>query len=228
MHTTRTRPSHGVLTAGAAALALLAAGCSQPTTGARTDGCRADGHWSEREQAAWLRTAVAFRGTADGADPAYEHASVVVRAQHPGDAGPLCRPLAVQVEFWSLTATTTGTRMSSVMRHRLDTDGSGTHSVRFPTGLPTGRDGVCAGVLVAAYAGAPLTGEELPGQIPDLAAAGDADVRFGTERVGAYRLFPPPDPAGCATDRRTVGPSPTGSAPSPSPSGSTAWDVFHP
>ncbi|MFJ8109141.1 hypothetical protein [Streptomyces sp. NPDC096132] len=223
-HQNRTRLRHGALTACAAALALLATGCTKASAGAQTGGCHADGHWSEREQTAWLRTAVDFRGTADGADPSYEDASVVVRAPRTDDARPLCRPLAVQVQFWTLTATTTGTRTSSVMRYRLDVEGSRTRTVGFPGGLPTAPDGACVAVLVAVYTGDPLTGEELPRTTSDLAGAGDADVRFGTERIAAYRLLPPPDPARCATDPRTTSPSPT----SPPPSGSTAWDAFHP
>ncbi|MFI7504770.1 hypothetical protein ACIBVL_41130 [Streptomyces sp. NPDC049687] len=219
MHSTQTRLRHGALTACAAALALLAAGCSQASAGARTGGCRADGDWSGREQAAWLRTAVVFRGTGDGADPSYEGASVVVRAPRTGDVRVLCRPLAVQTQFWTLTATARGTEMSSVMRYRLSTDGSRTRTVSFPTGLPAGADGACAGVLVAVYAGAPLSTGELPRRTPDPATAADADVRFRTERVAVHRLLPPRDPAAC---------DPGGSAPSPSPSRSTEWDARHP
>ncbi|UUU26578.1 hypothetical protein [Streptomyces sp. DSM 40750] len=218
MHSTQTRLRHGALTACAAALALLAAGCSQASAGTQADGCRDNGHWSQRERAAWLRTSVQFRGTADGADSSYESASVVVRAQHSGAGRALCRRLAVQVEFWTLTATTTGTDMSSVMRYRLSTDGSRTRAVGFPTGLPTGREGACTRVLVAAYAGAPLDDRELP-RTADVATAEDTDVRFGTERIGAYRLLPPDDSAPCDPDR----PIPT-----PSPTGSTVWDINHP
>lgn len=219
MHSTKTRFRQGALTACAAALALLAAGCSKASAGAQPGGCRADGHWSGRQQAAWLRTEVAFRGTADGAGPSYEGASVVVRTQHAGDVRVLCQPLAVQVEFWTLTATTTGTEMSFVMRYRLSTDASRSRTVGFPAGLPTGQDGTCTRVLVAAYAGAPLTDGQLPRTTRDLAAAGDSDVRFGTERIGAYRLLPPQDPAQCDAHR---------SAPSPAPTRSTAWDIYHP
>lgn len=219
MHSTQTRLRHGALTACAAALTLLAAGCSQAAAGAQAGGCRDNGHWTQRERAAWLRTAVAFRGTADGADSSYESASVVVRARPSGGVRVLCRPLSVQVEFWTLTPTTTGTQMWSVMRYRLSTDGSRTRTVGFPTGLPTGRDGACARVLVAAYAGVPLTDRELPRNTPDLSTAEDADVRFGTERIGAYRLLPPHGSARCDPDRP---------APSPSPTGSTVWDINHP
>ncbi|MET7651916.1 hypothetical protein [Streptomyces sp. NPDC005486] len=219
MHSTPTRLRHGALTAGAAVLALLAAGCSKASAGAQAGGCRADENWSPTEQAAWLRTAVDFRGTADGTDPSYEGASVVVRAQLTGDVRPLCQPLAVQVEFWTLTATAAGTEMSSVMRHQLSTNGSTTRTVGFPADLPTSQDITCTRVLVAAYSGPPLTDGELPSAPGDLAATGDTEVRFGTERIGAYRLFPAQDPARCDADRAT---------PSPSPTGSTAWDVHHP
>ncbi|MER5226673.1 hypothetical protein [Streptomyces flaveus] len=223
MHSTQTRLRHGALTACAAALALLAAGCSKASADARAGDCRDDGHWSGREQAAWLRTAVAFRGTADGAGPSYEGASVVVRAQHTGGGRVLCQPLGVQVEFWTLSARTTGTETrtetSSVMRYGLSTDGSRTRTVGFPRGLPAGQDGICTRVLVAAYAGAPLSGPELPWTTQDLAIAGDMDVRFGTERIGAHRLLPPQDPTACTTDRPTADPSPTRS---------TTWDIYHP
>ncbi|WP_033327605.1 hypothetical protein [Streptomyces yerevanensis] len=223
MHSTQTRLRHGALTACAAALALLAAGCSKASADAQAGDCRDDGHWSGREQAAWLRTAVAFRGTADGAGPSYEDASVVVRAQHAGDVRVLCQPLGVHVEFWTLSARTTGTETgtetSSVMRYGLSTDGSRTRTVGFPRGLPAGQDGICTRVLVAAYAGAPLSGPELPWTTRDLAIAGDMDVRFGTERIGAHRLLPPQDPTACTTNRPTADPSPTRS---------TTWDIYHP
>jgi hypothetical protein len=219
MHSTQTRFRHGALTAGAAVLALLAVGCAKASAGAQAGGCRDDGDWSGRQQAAWLRTAIAFHGTTDGAGPSYEKASVVVRPPRTGDVRVLCQPFAVQVEFWTLTATTTGTEMSFVMRYALSTDGSRTRTVAFPAGLPTGPDGTCTRVLVAAYAGTPLAGAELPRATGDLATAGDADVRFGTERIGAYRLLPAQGSAQCDADRST---------PSPSPTGSTSWDIYHP
>ncbi|MFE9646279.1 hypothetical protein ACFYO0_19675 [Streptomyces sp. NPDC006365] len=223
MHSTQTRLRHGALTACAAALVLLAAGCSKASAEAQAGDCRDDGHWSGREQAAWLRTAVAFRGTADGAGPSYEDASVVVRAQPKGDVRVLCQPLRVRVEFWTLSAratgTETGTVTSSVMRYELSADGSRTRIVEFPRDLPAGQDGICTRVLVAAYAGAPLSDRELPWTTRDLAIAEDVDVRFGTDRVGAHRLLPPQDPTACTTHRPTADPSPTRS---------TIWDIYHP
>ncbi|MFG2028787.1 hypothetical protein [Streptomyces sp. NPDC048825] len=227
MHSTQTRLRHGALTACAAALALLAAGCSKVSAEAQAGGCRDDGQWSGREQAAWLRTAVAFRGTADGAGPSYEDASVVLRAQHTGDVRVLCQPLDVHVEFWTLSARTTETKTetgtetetSSVMRYGLSADGSRTRTVGFPRGLPAGQDGICTRVLVAAYAGAPLSDRELPWMTRDLAIARDMDVRFGTDRIGTHRLLPPQDPTACTTDRPTADPSPTRS---------TTWDIYHP
>ncbi|MER5433528.1 hypothetical protein [Streptomyces sp. NPDC002588] len=214
MHNTRTRLRPGALTACAAALALFTAGCSKASPDAQTGGCRADGHWSGREQAGWLRSAVTFSGTAGGTDPSYEDASVTVRTPRTGDARPLCEPLAVQVEFWTLTTTTAGTETSSVMRYRLATDGGRTRTVGFPSGLPAGREAACVGVLVAVYAGAPLTGAELPRSSPD------GDVRFATGRIGAYRLLGPREPAAdCAADRPAASASPTGSG---------KWDVHHP
>jgi hypothetical protein len=219
MHTTRTRFRHGALTAGAAVLVLLAVGCSKASAGAQTGGCRDDGDWSGRQQAAWLRASVTLHGAADVAGPSYEKASVVVRPPSTGDIRVLCRPIAVQVEFWTLTATTTGTERSSVMRYGLSTDGSRTRTVPFPAVLSAGQDGTCARVLVAAYAGAPLAQDELPRTTRGLSGADDADVRFGTERIGAYRLLPAGDSARCDADR---------SSPNPSPTGSTGWDIYHP
>ncbi|MEU6256767.1 hypothetical protein [Streptomyces sp. NPDC047043] len=217
MHSTKTRPRRAAMTACAAALALLAAGCSKASAGAQTGGCRDDGHWTGRQQAAWLRTAVTIRGTVDGSS--YTDASVVVRPPRTGDVRVLCQPLAVQVEFWTVTATTTGTEMSSVMRYRLSSDGSRTRTVGFPAGLPGGQDGTCTRVLVAAYAGAPLTDRQLPRLAGDLSTADDAAVRFATERIGVHRLLPALDSAQCDADRRT---------PSPARTGSTDWDIYHP
>lgn len=61
MHSIPIRRRHRALAASAAVLALLAAGCSKASAGARAGGCRADAHWPEREQTARLRTAVTFR-----------------------------------------------------------------------------------------------------------------------------------------------------------------------
>ncbi|MFJ1967159.1 hypothetical protein ACIO93_00645 [Streptomyces sp. NPDC087903] len=219
MHSTQPRLRHGALTAGAAVLALLAVGCSKASAGAQTGGCREDGRWSGRQQAAWLRTAVAFHGAYDGAGPSYEKASVVVRPPRTGDVRVLCRSLAVQIEFWTLTATATGTERSFVMRYRLSADGSRTRTVGFPARLPTGQDRTCTRVLVAVYAGAPLTEGELPRTTQGLSGADDTDVRFGTERIGAHRLLPGRNSAQCAPDRWT---------PSPSPTVSTGWDIYHP
>ncbi|MCX5062786.1 MULTISPECIES: hypothetical protein [unclassified Streptomyces] len=219
MHSTQTRLRHGALAASAAVLALLAAGCSKASAGAQAGGCRADVHWPEREQTAWLRTAVTFRDTADGDNASYEKASVVIGAQPTGDVRPLCRPLAVQVEFWTLTATAAGSEMSFVMRYQLSTDGSRTRTVGFPVGLPTVRDVTCTRVLVAAYPGPPLTDGEQPRTTRDPAATGDTGVRFGTKRIGAYRLLPARGPAQCDADRST---------PSPSPTGTTGWNIYHP
>lgn len=52
----------------------------------------------------------------------------------------------------------------------------------------------------------------------DLATAGDADVRFGTARIGVHRLLPAQGPA-CDAGRST---------PSPSPTAPTGWDIYHP
>jgi hypothetical protein len=218
MPSTHTHLRHAALTACAAVLALLTAGCSKASAGTQTGGCRQDGDWSGREQAAWLRNAVTFRGTGEGG-PSYEHASVVVRPPRTGDVRVLCRPLAVQVEFWTLTATPAGTELSSVMRYRLSTDGSRTRTVGFPSALPAGGDGTCTRVLVAAYVGAPLTSGQLPRMTRNLTAESDPEVRFRTDRVGAYRLLPEQDPARCGTGL------PGASA---SPSGATDWDIYHP
>ncbi|MEU9324513.1 hypothetical protein AB0D91_11990 [Streptomyces canus] len=218
MHSTQTRFRHAVLTAGAAVLALLATGCWNASAGAQTGGCRDAGDWSGPEQAAWLRTAVAFHATTDGTDPSYAKASVVVRGPRTGDVRVLCRPLAVQVEFWTLTATTTRPEMSFVLRYRLSADGGRTRTVAFPAGLPTGREGTCVRVLVAAYVGSPLAGGELPRMTGDLDTAADADVRFGTARIGVHRLLPAQGSA-CDAGRST---------PSPSPTASTGWDIYHP
>ncbi|MFJ9006089.1 hypothetical protein [Streptomyces canus] len=109
--------------------------------------------------------------------------------------------------------------MSSVMRYRLSAGGSRTCTVGFPAGLLAAPDGACTGVLVAAYAGAPLTENELPRRLPDPGTLRNADVRFGTEWIGAYQLLPPPHPTRCDTARPTA---------SPSPSRSVTWDIYHP
>jgi hypothetical protein len=219
MYRTRVRLCHGALTACAAALALLTSGCSDVSAGAQTGGCRDDDHWSGQQQVAWLRSAVAFHEPTDGGGSPYKDAAVEIHAGRTGDVRPLCEPVAVQVEFWTLTATATGTEMSSVMHHGISADGSSTRTVGFPADLPLGGDGACTRVLVAAYAGAALTKNELPGPLPDVSTLRSADVRFRTDRIGAYRLLPPQQPSRCDTARPVA---------SPSPSGPASWDAYHP
>lgn len=214
---TRVRPCHKALTACAAAAALLTAGCAKTSTGAQVSGCRGDDHWSLRQQAAWLRSAVAFREPADGGRSSYRDASVEMH----GAARPLCEPVVAQVEFWTLPASGAGrgTQMSSVRRHRLSFDGSGGRTVGFPARLLAPRNNACNDVLAAAYAGSALVADELPKRLPHPGAARSADVGFRTERIGASRLFPPSDPSRC---------DPAGPTVSPSPSPSATWDIHHP
>ncbi|MDX5567719.1 hypothetical protein PYK79_36730 [Streptomyces sp. ID05-04B] len=143
MHITPTRLRRGALTACAAALALLSAGCSKASETTQTAGCRADDAWPGRQKAAWLRDAVSFR-TVEGAAAPSARMSVVVGAPRTADARRLCLPLAVQVEFWTLTTTTTNTtaaatsrtEWSSVRRYRLFADGARTRTVGFPVTFP--------------------------------------------------------------------------------------------
>ncbi|WP_327317987.1 hypothetical protein [Streptomyces sp. NBC_01235] len=215
----RPHPAHGSLMSLVAAVALLTAGCSATADGTEAAGCRETDGWSLREQARWLRSTVSFPGATagEGADEsaADKDAAVVIRSRGTNDGGPLCEPIRVQVEFWELTATTTGTDMTSVLRYRLVTDGSEDRAIGFPPGLSAAERDACTGVLMAAYPGARLTEAELPEDIGHLTSPTTADVEFGTDRIGAYRLFPPSDPRQCDADRRpTTTPAAT-SAPWP-------------
>ena len=97
MFRTRLRPRHTALTACAAAAALLTAGCAKASAGAQVSGCRADDHWSERQQAAWLRSAVSFREPNDGGRSPYRDAAVEIHSA----ARPLCEPVVVHEIAWS-------------------------------------------------------------------------------------------------------------------------------
>jgi len=220
-HTTRPHPWQGALMAGAAALALLATGCSSAPGGAWAGSCRDDLHWSDGQRAAWLRSAVAFRNVPDTSGGPHGDAAVLIGPRSAGVDRPLCRPLAVRVEVWALTGSGRGTEMSSVMRYRLSADGSRRRAVGFPAGLPADRygDGGCTAALVAVYPGASLTRDELPDTLPAPATVTDADVRFRTDRIAVHRVLAPADPAGCDTGR---------SAAHTSPSPATSWDAYHP
>jgi hypothetical protein len=195
-----THVAHGSLISLAASLALLTAGCSGTADGAEAGGCRENGGWSARDEARWLRPSVSFpAATADGS-AADEAAAVVIRPSDTDDGGPLCEPVTVQVEFWELTATTSGTDMTSALRYQLATDGTEDRGIGFPPGLSAGERGACTGVLMAAYAGARLSETELPEEIGRSASTGSEDVRFRTDRIGMYRLLPPSDPEACDAD----------------------------
>ncbi|MFG2802201.1 hypothetical protein [Streptomyces pseudovenezuelae] len=212
--TDRARRSSMPLTvAVSVAAALLTAGCAGLTGSAHVGGCRADDTWSPAQRARWLRPAVSFPGDAD--------AAVVIRPRSLADGGPLCEPIAVQVQFWRLTATAAGTDMTSALRVRLATLGSEDRTVGFPAGLAAGERDGCTGVLMAAYTGAPLTWSELPEDTGRL-GSGTARVRFRTDRIGAYRLLPPAHPRPCRTAGR---PTPTPSAP---PATANPWGLDHP
>ncbi|MCK8437012.1 hypothetical protein G3I77_29635 [Streptomyces sp. D2-8] len=198
-----TQLAHGSLTSLAAALTLLTTGCAERSDGAQTaaDACRADGGWSAEKRAEWLRPAVSFP------DEAAAEGAAVVIGSHTGE--PLCEPIAVQVQFWEATATRAGTDLRSVLRIRLTTDGGRSRTIGFPAGLsPEERDD-CVGVLMAAYAGAPLTQTELPTAAARLTPASTtADTPFGTTRVAAQRLLPPT--TACSTPGEPT-PNPWGS-----------------
>jgi hypothetical protein len=187
----------------AAALMLLTTGCAEKADNAQAaaDACRAIDGWSAEKRAEWLRPAVSFPD-----DSAAEEAAAVI-GPHPG--GPLCEPIAVQVQFWEATSTAAGTDFRSVLRIRLATDGSRPQTIGFPAGLsPEERDD-CTGLLMAAYPGAPLARAELPTTASRLTSASTTeDTTFGTTRVAAQRLLPPT--TACSTAAEPT-PNPWGS-----------------
>ncbi|MGX1480030.1 UNVERIFIED_CONTAM: hypothetical protein RKD50_008838 [Streptomyces canus] len=113
-------------------------------------------------------------------DPVAIHESVG------GYTGPLCETVTVQVEFWKLIYgsagagehTTSATEappdhyfdMDSVKRTEQRVDGRKELHVKPPEKLYAGDRSVCAGALVAVYAGKPLKSKELPEQISSGAA----------------------------------------------------------
>ncbi|SDN22044.1 hypothetical protein SAMN04487981_104114 [Streptomyces sp. cf386] len=199
----RTQLAHGSLTSLAAALTLLTTGCAEKADGTQVaaDACRAADGWTAEKRAEWLRTAVSFPDEA-----AAEDAAVVI-GSHTGE--PLCEPIAVQVQFWEATATRAGTDLRSVLRIRLNTDGSRSRTIGFPAGLSPAERDDCTGVLMAAYPGVPLTQTELPATAPRLTPASTtADIPFGTTRVAAQRLLPPT--SACGTPAEPT-PNPWGS-----------------
>ncbi|MET7689901.1 hypothetical protein ABZT06_18295 [Streptomyces sp. NPDC005483] len=198
------------------AATLLTAGCAGITGSAHAGGCREDGTWSPARQAQWLRPAVSFPQAA-----AADEAVVVIRPHLPADGGPLCEPIPVQVQFWKLTATATGTDMTPALRIRLARLGSRERTIGFPAGLSTGERDSCTGVLMAAYTGAPLDWSELPDDTGRL-GSGTSEVRFRTDRIAAYRLLPPSAPHPC----RTAGQSTP--APPPPPATANPWGLHHP
>ncbi|MFE9438848.1 hypothetical protein ACFYO2_07560 [Streptomyces sp. NPDC006602] len=202
----RTHLAHGSLTSLVAALALLTAGCSETADGAEAVGCRENDGWSAKQQAQWLRPTASFpEATAAekaGESAADEDAAVVIHPRDTADGGQLCEPVTVQVEFWELTATTAGTDMTSVLRYQLATDGTEDRAIGLPPGLSAKERGACTGVLMAVYAGARLTEAELPKEIDHLTSTATTGVEFGTDRISAYKLVPPPDREQCNADRQ--------------------------
>ncbi|MCL6735679.1 hypothetical protein [Streptomyces neyagawaensis] len=208
----RTHLAHRSLTSLAAAATLLTVGCSGTAESAHAGGCRENGDWTVEQRAEWLRRAVSFPESAP------DDAAVVTHPRTAGNRGSLCEPIAVQVQFWKLTATAAGTDMRPGQHIRLATSGGDDRSIGFPAGLSAGERGGCTGVLMAVYVGGPLTGSELPKDIGHL-TPGTAEVRFRTDRVAAYRLLPPSEPESCrANGERTTAPPTT-----PNP-----WGSNHP
>ncbi|WP_158973167.1 hypothetical protein [Streptomyces griseus] len=212
----RTHLAHRSLMSLAAAAALLTAGCSGTADSAHADGCRANGDWTAPQRAHWLRPSVSFPESAPGNDTA-----VVIRPRAVDNRGPLCEPIAVQVQFWKLTATAAGTDMRPELRIRLATGGGAARSIGFPAGLSAGERGGCTGVLMAVYAGVPLTEGELPKNIGHL-VPGTAQVRFRTDRIGAYRLLPPSELESCRANGEPMTTPPA----TPNPWG--RWGSDHP
>ncbi|MFJ6495021.1 hypothetical protein [Streptomyces virginiae] len=191
----RTPTALASLTSLAAAAALLATGCAGRADGVEASGCRDDGGWSAQQQAQWLRSAVSFDEDASG-----EEAVVEVRPRGTADGRPLCAPVTVQVQFWRLTATASGNELSPALRVQLGTDGSEKRLFGLPPGLSAAERDACTGVLMAVYAGTPLTADELPEGIDRLGGDGVPEVTFRTDRLAAHRLISPPDRERCEAD----------------------------
>lgn len=209
------RSSMSLAVALSLAATLLTAGCAGISGSAHADGCREDGTWSPARRAQWLRPSVSFPEAAD------DEAAVVIRPRSPADGGPLCEPIPVQVQFWKLTATATGTDMTPALRIRLAGLGGSGRTIGFPAGLSTGERDSCTGVLMAAYAGAPLDWSELPDDTGRLGSS-TSKVRFRTDRIAAYRLLPPSAPHRCRTAEQSA------TAPPPPSATANPWGLNHP
>jgi hypothetical protein len=132
--------------------------------------------WTAAEQTSWLRLHVQRQaGT--------RYISIVK------DRLPLCQPLPVQIEFWSVAVTPGlfggqgSLETTSISRKEFAVDGRTGYAVELAP-VPTER---CTGLLMAVYVGGPLTEADLP-LFLDSGGLADTTVSFRGARVvyGAY------------------------------------------
>ncbi|MDX6316258.1 MAG: hypothetical protein QOF44_5722 [Streptomyces sp.] len=192
-------------------------------------GCHPTGNWTQKEAAAWVQLQdTVFHKAVDGIKDKVQFSKSLK-----GYDGPLCEPVTVQVQFWTITygsatgaETTSATgsppdyyfSMRSLKRTELRIDGREDHDVYMPKSFYAGDRSPCVGTLLAVYVGKPLTSKELPTDID----FGDSylatnSATFPTKRVADSELSPPSAPNVCDPNGKpTADPSAT-----PAPGAST-------
>ncbi|SHN19534.1 hypothetical protein [Actinacidiphila paucisporea] len=168
-------------------------------------GCHQNKGWNADQAAEWVRFGQI--GSQTWSDPTWGH--VRFDKASPGFDGPLCQPVAVQVQYWKITYHATGDdplsagdakysfTLAPLQRTQVRVDGRAVKDVYPPKSIGSGRPGACVGYLAAIYTGAgPLTAKELPTKILTGGLVGQS-VTFPDKRVADSRLQEPSAPQTC-------------------------------
>lgn len=208
--------------ASASATPVVTATTPRPTptppypTGA--NGCYDNAKWTGKEAAAWLNleTYIPY----GSGDP-----SITLNTTKAGYNGPLCQPVAVQVQFWTVTYAANPRHdgsvgstdkspdfffvMKTVKRQTIGFDGRKAARVTLPPHFYDVKRSVCVGSLIAIYPGQPLSAKELPENITSGNNIIPTDVDFRTDRIADHSWSPPTAPQTCGKDGKPLPPPTT-------------------
>jgi len=154
-------------------------------------GCHDNKDWQAEDRQAWLeelasRDPLGRRGGAvdlSGPDPVHF-------------GGPLCRPERIHIQYWLVHAKSGSTfvDLESVSDTDVRTTGDKAQTLPVPDRI-TDRNTACDGMLLAVYAGEPLTNAELPDKFTATAVVGHRLFPDGRVALDAYTE--PTDTANC-------------------------------
>ncbi|SEN89777.1 hypothetical protein SAMN05216267_101284 [Actinacidiphila rubida] len=176
-------------------------------------GCHQDRGWSDVQAAEWVNEGQI--GSTVWTDHKWGH--VRFDKSIAGFDGPVCTPIAVQVQYWKVTyrAPVDGSAASdgspryafttaSLARTQVRVDGRSVRDVYAPKSVATAAKNPCVGYMWAIYTGGPLSQREMATDITTGGLIGQS-ISFPTKRVAYSQLAPPSAPQVCDSAGHPVG-----------------------